>query len=641
MNSTNKSISILASFSTLKILSDTKKYKNSYQILSEFICYIISTQKIYTFTASEMKNKLKTVFGFNIPEAVVKTTSKNLPFVTKTQGSFYVNDKNILCDSVFASTKEEAENINSRIIDSLTTYIKEKSPDTAVNEDVLTQDLIAFLLDDKQNSTGVYTNWIGEYILKNAYNKEIQNIFRAILEGSIIYIGLNHNINETGSVTKKLTLFLGTEVLFSLLGLNGEIHKQLADDFITQVNSANLNGTKIQLRYFAEVKEEIDSFFESARYIIGGNLSTFDTVAMKYIVNNSSSSSDVSIKESDFYYKLRTHYGILLDDNKNYYSPENNAYNLESLEYTEPQEQVGWKFVSHINKLRKGRKFPNNVESEYLLVTNTKATLKASKEQSDKDKIDHSLDLVNDYAVSLSRITNILWYKLGNGFGKKNYPYNVNMVLKARVVLASSISHNVTEVYHSTRDQHLKGLITDDQLAARIITLRNKPLLPEELEGDSIEDIMDFSDEYLSRFEEEVNQNKAALEEKEKEIQNIRNQQDYELSQKDKTIAQKDQELLAQSKQQEALRTELENYKKEEERRNQKKAKRKRIFLFSINVFWKILVVAAIAGFAVFLEKKFESNIPVYVCAAVDLVALVLGARSIIKKDKEKYLSKK
>ena len=85
MNNTNKSISILASFSTLKILSDTKKYKNSYQILSEFICYIISTQKIYTFTASEMKNKLKTVFGVNIPEAVVKTTSKNLPFVTKTQ----------------------------------------------------------------------------------------------------------------------------------------------------------------------------------------------------------------------------------------------------------------------------------------------------------------------------------------------------------------------------------------------------------------------------------------------------------------------------------------------------------------------------------------------------------------------------
>ena len=93
MNNTNASVSILASFSTLKILNDTKKYKNSYQILSEFICYIINTKKLYSFTANEMKNQLNSVFGFNIPEAVVKTTSKNLPFVTKSNGSFLLKVK--------------------------------------------------------------------------------------------------------------------------------------------------------------------------------------------------------------------------------------------------------------------------------------------------------------------------------------------------------------------------------------------------------------------------------------------------------------------------------------------------------------------------------------------------------------------
>ena len=397
------------------------------------------------------------------------------------------------------------------------------------------------------------------------------------MEGSIIYIGLNHNINETGSLTKKLTLFLGTEVLFSLLGLNGEIYKQLAEDFIAQVNNANLNGTKISLRYFSEVREEIDSFFDSARLIVEGKLSIFDTVAMKFIVNNSSTPTDVTVKKSDFFYRLRTQYCILEDDNKNYYSPDKNAYNLESLDHSDPQEQTSWKFVSHINKLRKGTVFANNTDAEYLLVTNTRATLKASKEQSDNDKIKTGLDLTNDYAVSVNRITNILWYKLGNGFGKKNYPFNVNTVLKARLVLASSISHNVSEIYRLTKEQHQNGEITDDQLAARIITLKNKPVLPEELAGDSIEDIMDFSDEYLSRFEEEVNQNKEALKEKEKEIRNIERQRQYEISEKDKTIAIKDLLISEQNKEKDALINELEEYRKKK-RCKIKKEKRENVF---------------------------------------------------------------
>ena len=37
--------SILASFATLKCLSDAKKYCNAYQILTEFISYIIETEQ--------------------------------------------------------------------------------------------------------------------------------------------------------------------------------------------------------------------------------------------------------------------------------------------------------------------------------------------------------------------------------------------------------------------------------------------------------------------------------------------------------------------------------------------------------------------------------------------------------------------
>ena len=199
----------------------------------------------------------------------------------------------------------------------------------------MTQDLIAFLVDDQKKSSGQYTDLISEFVLKNENNNNVQRTLETIREGSILYIGLNYNINETGNLTKKLTLFLGTEVLFSLAGFNGEVYKQLAEDLFAQIKSANLNGTKIFLRYFSDVRKEMDSFFNGAKMIIEKNMVSFDTVAMKAILNSCEAPSDVDVKKADFYYKLQYHYGIIEDEKDDYYSKENDVYNLESMEYTD------------------------------------------------------------------------------------------------------------------------------------------------------------------------------------------------------------------------------------------------------------------------------------------------------------------
>lgn len=62
-------ISILASFATIKSLSDEQKYQSPYQILSEFIRHIILTDALYAFTAVEMKCLLNEHFDFAVPEA--------------------------------------------------------------------------------------------------------------------------------------------------------------------------------------------------------------------------------------------------------------------------------------------------------------------------------------------------------------------------------------------------------------------------------------------------------------------------------------------------------------------------------------------------------------------------------------------
>lgn len=633
MNKLSNSISILASFATLKILNDTKRYVNSYQILSEFICYIIGTQNIISFTSVEMKNMLKEIFGFNIPEAVVKTASRGLPFITKSEGLFTVNKDLFLYDPSFEETKESAENTNFCIIDSLSEYIKEREPTKVIEKEILTQELIALLVDDPKKATNQYTDLISEFILKNENNQELQKKLRDIQEGSIIYIGLNHNINETGSITKKLTLFLCTEVLFSLVGYNGEIHKQFAEDFFSQVKSANTGGKKIHLRYFSETKEEIDTFFSTAELIVERKMPSFDTVAMRTIIKDCANSADVAIKKSDFYHKLQVNYNIFEDNNNDYYSADNDPYNLESMLFTDPQLQTSWKFISHINKLRKGTVFCNNTDSEYLLITNTKATIKASKEQTEKIKAENKIESASDYAVSINRITNILWYKLGYGFGRKEYPRNVDAVLKARVVLASSISHNVSELYKKIKEEHMNGEITDEQLAARIITLSSKPTLPEELEGDSIDESMDFSIEYLSRFEEEVKSNKSALKEKELELKRIKEQNEQQLVEKNNTIAKNELLIEKQNNEKNALKSELAKYKNKEE-------KRKRILCFALSVLWKVAIIAIITGIAFLIEKKVDSNIPIYVISAVDFVALALTFWKTFKKDIHKYFPK-
>lgn len=290
--------SILASFATMKSLVDAQQYQSPYQILAEFIQYIIIKSNLHSFTAVEMKNRLFEVFGFDVPEAVVRSSVRGMQFIKNENGICHVNHVELKSNATFEAIKSVAEANNSDIIELLIAFAQEVDPSNAIWPDSLTQEFIAYLLDDQQTTAvGKYTDLIGQFILKNESDEKIQSTLTAIREGSIVYIGLNHNINETGSLRKPLTLFLGTEVLFSLYGYNGDIYKQLARDLYKQIKAANTGTKRITLCYFAEVKQEIEDFFTSAELIVDGKQLLFDTVAMKAIVNGCSTPGDVMVKK--------------------------------------------------------------------------------------------------------------------------------------------------------------------------------------------------------------------------------------------------------------------------------------------------------------------------------------------------------
>lgn len=636
MNSNNPT-SILASFSTMKSLVDAQQYQSPYQILAEFIQYIIIKGNLHSFTAIEMKNRLFEVFGFDIPEAVVRTTARGLQFIKAENNIYHVDPIELKDNSAFEEMKAVAEANNTDIIDLLIAFAQETNPTSAIWADALTQEFIAYLLDDQQTTaTGKYTDLIGRFILKYESNEKIQSALTAIREGSILYIGLNHNINETGSLRKPLTLFLATEVLFSLYGFNGEIYKQLAQDLFDQIKAANLGTKRITLRYFSDVKKEIDDFFTSAELIVDGKQLLFDTVAMKAIINGCSTSGDVKVKKADFLHALQYSYGIMEDDRESYYESTDDPYNLESLS-VDPQQCDSIKFISHINKLRKGQIYPYDLDAEYLVVTNSGATLRASKEQVERVIKEKNIDNACDYAVSVERLTNLLWYKLGNGLGRKEYPNNVNAVLKARMLLASKISQNISKLYVETRAQYQAGVITEDQLASRIITLRKKPIIPEELTTETIEDSLDFSLEYLTRYEEEVNRNKEALHEKERLLQVLSDQKDRMISEKDEALAEKDQQIQAQQDKNAALEAELAEYHRKDEEKERNRIKRKKVVKLCISIIWKLVAVTLFVIVATWICGKVNAAYTSAVGIVVGLIGAIPVVSSIFKNDIKKY----
>lgn len=660
---TQSTSSALAAYATIKSLSDENKYQSPYQILREFIRHIIKEEALYSFSSAEMKNLLSDHFGFSIPEAVIRTSIKNMAGVSLDHGVYSVNNDELGTDSLFEDKKKEADEYESCIIRMLSEYISEKTGKTKIDENLLVRDLTWFLTDDCSHTTQ-FTDLIGEFVLKNEHNQEIQTGLNKIREGSILYVGISHNIGELGSITKPLTLYLGTEILFSLAGYNGVIYQQLANDFYDQVRTANIGKSpKVTLRYFSDIKKEIDEFFGTASEIVEGKRSRLlDKPAMKAITDGCSTPADVAVKKADFYHLMQFSFGIQEDPHDDYYDEEYFSSNLESFEYEDEadkkkKKELAIKLISHINKLRGGNWYNGDIDSEHLIVTNTKATLLIAKEQVAKIKAAEGLEYLCNFAVSLEKITSLLWYKLGNGFNQKAYPNSISAVLKARIVLSASIAKKAEKAFSAVKKQFENHDLTEDQVAARIIMLRKKPTLPEDLQGDDIAEIMDFSPEYLSRYEEQFKQNQNELKEKDVLIETLKADSQKAISEKDATIA--SQEGIIKRKDDEntelrgklekyqrtddenaELRGQLEEYRRRDEETAKKKERIKNRWKFAWNIIWKIVLIVGFTAAVVFCEKRFSFTVPTLVYTVVDALAFVVLFWNNIKKAKQKYLPK-
>ncbi len=622
----------MASYATFKELYNSKEYHSPYQILSEFIKYIVVLKSLYNFTSTEIQGYLNEEFGFNPPIAVIRTAIRSIPDVKRTYQSYQAST--IQGNAKFQSYRQQSEEKSKGITDALLRYADEKGVQN-LRKEKLAQEFIAFVLDE--DGEPQYQQIIGEFLLTNENNNSITDTISAIREGSILYSGLAFNISEFGSLGHPITLFLDTEILFDIAGLNGILFKTLADDFLKLVDDANRGGKVITLKYFSKVADDVDQFYGRAERILSGRGEINFTQAMKDIVDGCQSISDISDKKVEFFRKLHTEHSIRKDEKENYYTTADVEYSLEGIEIgaypvTDELNTEGFVFCSHINKLRKGYQTADYLASKYLCVTDTRRVREISKAIAEAQR-NETGEKYCDYAISLSYITNLLWYKLNRGFGSTEFPKNLDVVIKARTILASYITQGIATIYKDIRNKAVSGELSQEDAAARIVALKEKTTLPENLTEDNIEDSLDFSEEHFAQAQETLAQNRRLLLERDKTIQELSGNVQELQGQLSQALAQRKEKQQQIDK----LTDRVNAIEAQEKAKAKKKQDRKALLKIVWSIVWKLLIVAALIFVIWGVCKLSKIDFPTWLGVVLSAAGLALSELPSLKKNWNEY----
>ncbi len=513
---------ILASYTLFRELYNNN-CKDIYDIVVEFIRDVIVTNNRYSFTLKEITYLVNNTFGFMIPDYVIAPSIMKIDGAEKREGTYFINVPINNRNSLFEKEQNEVIKQNNLIISDLYIYIEEIKGCilTAVEKDKILNSFYGFLLDEVNGHE--YSELISAFVLKNKANTNFVNKLASIREGVVLYAGINYNnrINEVGTWKNEMTIYLEMEILFHIAGYNGIIFKELADELLSLIGSirTNKNIRLIKMRYFNETKSQIERFFDKATYIVTGqSVLASDNIAMKEIINGCKTAADILDKKSDFYLTLNNK-GIVIDEEeKNYYISNLNQYNLEdaatleefSSSDNEDSEEIHkrLKFISNIHKLRKGQVKGDYADCGYLLITNTTRTLKMSKTLSTQNK-------TVPYAINMATLTNLLWNRLNKGFGAKNFPKTIDVIIKAQIILSKFVNDSVGESYLKLKEEVKSSSITEDQMLSRLASLRSLVKKPEDI-TDIDETLLFITEDKIDKYfqEQELYKNKAIESEK-------------------------------------------------------------------------------------------------------------------------------
>lgn len=517
---------LLASYALFKGLFDNGK--DIYGVIAEYLKKIISEKGLYNFTLDEITNYLNKEYEFNIPNAVIKTALNRIENLTKISANYSVNNPNDFISTNFNEVENSYQKKNDSIIEDLILFV-EKSKEKQLDEKEktsLTHSFCNYILD-KQNGNE-YLEFITSFILKQNDNPEYKEQIDKIREGVILYSGIKYNndINNFGAWNSDFTIYIETEILFHLAGYNGELYKLLANDLLKYIKEINLKAGRrvIKLKYFSDVKTEIEGFFTKAKYLLEGNQKPDPSItAMITIINGCRSISDIQVKKTDFYEMLRAHL-IEEDDYKDYFSEKNYKYNIVSQELIEKVskeiDKDATSYLRFLNFISIHRKeaFENNFENvKAILLSGNATTLKVAWNDLLKDQGNVPL------ATTMSFLTNKFWFKLNKGFGTNSLPKSFDIISKSQIILSTILNKKIGNDYEDLQIQFKDGKLNEEQVKARLVDLKSNVRKPEDIIKDNIDDVLQvITEDSLDKFIEEQKHFKTKAEEQILENANLK-----------------------------------------------------------------------------------------------------------------------
>ena len=584
MNITEKSteINYLAAMAVFQQLFDEQK--NVQDVICSFIKHYIVSTRSYDFLLEEIYNGINSFYNFKLPIAIVKSSLRKLKdFVSKNSEGHYLVDIAKLPTEMENNKFAENQSINDKLIIELEKYLSEKLKRelNEIEKKELFDGLCGFLIGDKVDYQ--FQKHISSFVLEKSKDEIIKKQLDDISEGLIIYAGITSELDpsKVGSWKYEMNLYLDMEILFHIVGYNGDFFKKQADDFLSLIREINKKEKIIKLFYFDKVKREVEHFFNSAEDIVAGKTISNGTVAMSFVTNGKSNTSEIITEKAKFYSKL-TNLDISCDETNYFDNEENNKYCVQG--DFEPM-------LSMINMLRKGDSNKPIQNIKYLLITGTRTTLGQAysliKPETEVEQVKNDSDDTEEkytqktLAKSLEDITKLFWFALNKNFGHSYKLTSFDVVHKAKVVLASILNGKIKDNYSKLNKDFLKGDLTKEAVANCIDELRRKTRLPEQIDAEDVDFVLNL----IESADIENIQNEKALKEnllKEKTEENDRLQN---------TVERKDAEIAALKKQIEERNIQ----DKEKELEKIKKQKKiKTIFLFVLKIILISVIIVAI-----------------------------------------------
>jgi len=519
---------MLASVALFGELYDSKK--NVYDVIGEFIKAAIISEAKWSFNSQDAKQLLEYIFDFEIPEAVIKLTLRNRLIkdntITYSDGVYtYRPDLVKIGNNLSAEFEINKENYE-RIRQDLILYVESKSskPLTQNEQDDLNKSFNSYLLDDGISDTD--SQYISSFILNNQDRVGFAESLNAIKEGLVIYEGIRYtgDLNELGEWKSALTIFLDTEYLFHSAGYNGTLYETMFNDFyklVQEINSKSLRSKgerKINLRYFEETKNEVDSFFYVAEKILDGKASLDPSKpAMIAILDGCKAPRDIVAKKTKFFTDLKTQ-GIIIEEKVEYY--KDHTYNvldpsvLEKIKkqieendrtYNEEECVAILNLFTKINVLRKGKSDTWFEKVGYVLMTG-----KGLAHFLAHNPIVKTNERDIPYASDVDFITDRFWFKLQKSFNDKDaLPKSFDIITKAQVVLSYQINNSISKEYQRLTDSYKLGKISKENVISLNYELRERSSRPEDILKDSIDDSLAFLQE--SDFENHIREKSLLL----------------------------------------------------------------------------------------------------------------------------------